>query len=336
MGWISVVFVHKAIDEARQCGAGPEQCRRLFQSVNVDPNAPVDPKRLIPDTVFFDLLERIAEQSPDGHLIALRIGAAMRCDDYGAFGLAFKSAPDLLRSYRRVERYGKIVTSIANFQVIEAGSTVLMEVIPSEPLRPGLAMTNELALAAALSLSREVSGGPFAATAVHLVRPASRKDSELEGFFGCPIMYGAGRDALEVQRDALEKPNRLGDPGLSVFFEDYLDRELGEIADPLGLVDLVQAEIRDALSEGMPSVAYIAGRLGLSQRTLQRRLAEAGWMFQDLAAEARRKLAEYLLRNSDYALAEVAFLTGFSDQSIFSRAFRRWNDETPANFRNKN
>lgn len=334
MGWISAVFVHKAIDAAAAAGAEEKHRLAWFKSADVSATLPIDPKHMIADTTFFALLERIADECPGSHLIPLRIGAAMRCDDYGAFGLAFKSAPDLFSSYRRVERFGKIVTSIANFRVVEREDAVLMQVIPGAGTRPGLAMTNELALAAATSLSREVSGGSFAATSVQVVRPASQGDPEFEAFFQCPVLYGSARDALTLKPADLYRPNKLGDAGLSAFFERHLDRELDEIGEPDRLVDDVLAQINDALSEGAPTVTYIAGRLGMSRRTLQRRLADAGWSFQDVVTQARQRLAQHLLRHTDYALAEVAFLTGFADQSTFSRAFRRWNGQSPASFRN--
>jgi AraC-like DNA-binding protein len=83
----------------------------------------------------------------------------------------------------------------------------------------------------------------------------------------------------------------------------------------------------------VPKAQAIARRLGMSERTLQRRLADEGLSFQKLVDEARRELAEGLLVRSDYSLAEVAFLTGFSEQSAFNRAFKRWLDQTPAAYR---
>ncbi len=231
-----------------------------------------------------------------------------------------------------MERYGKVVTSIANFRIVPRGGGALIEVIPGDRPRLGLTMTNELALAAAVSLSREVGGDAFAPASVHLTGPAV-PTAEHKAHFGCPIHPGSDRDALEVGLDVLKRPNRLGDAGIAAFFDDHLDHALGEIEDPGDLSRQVQDQISDALSEGVPTVTYVAGRLGMSGRTLQRRLAEAGLAYQNLAAGARQKLAEQLLRQTDYALAEVAFMTGFSDQSTFTRAFKRWSGQTPASYR---
>ena len=257
----------------------------------------------------------------------------MRCDDYGAFGLAFKSAVDLAGSYSRVERYGRVVTNIANFRVVPGESTSFMEVIPGHEDRLGLRLTAELALAAAMALSREVSSAEFNLEALHIAHDAPPDRSGFEDHFRCLVRFGAERDALEVSNERLLCPNRLGDAGISHFFDAHLDRALSELPEDGGLERRVRAEISRALSEGVPTLSQTAQRLAMSGRTLQRRLAEAGLAYQALVEEARRDLATRLLRSSDYTLAEIAFLTGFSEQSTFTRAFKRWHAQTPRAYR---
>ncbi len=81
-------------------------------------------------------------------------------------------------------------------------------------------------------------------------------------------------------------------------------------------------------------MAEIARDLGLSARSFHRRLSEHGLSFQTLTEETRRDLAEGLLRDGRHSLAEIAFLTGFAEQSSFTRAFKRWVGMTPASYRN--
>jgi AraC-like DNA-binding protein len=71
----------------------------------------------------------------------------------------------------------------------------------------------------------------------------------------------------------------------------------------------------------------------MSSRTLQRRLAEQGHSYRTLVDASRRQLAKHLLRKSDFSLIEVAFMTGFADQSAFTRAFKRWSGHTPRAYR---
>ena len=85
---------------------------------------------MIIDAVFFDLLERVAREDRGGRAAPVRVGASMCCDDHGAFGFASKSAVDLYGSFQRVQRHGKIVTTIANFTV-EAGRDAALMAVPS-------------------------------------------------------------------------------------------------------------------------------------------------------------------------------------------------------------
>jgi AraC-like DNA-binding protein len=75
--------------------------------------------------------------------------------------------------------------------------------------------------------------------------------------------------------------------------------------------------------------------MGMSNRTLARRLADNGVSFRDLIKKTQERIATNLLRNSSRSIAEIAFETGFSEQSAFNRAFKRWTDQTPVDFRNQ-
>ena len=330
MGWISVLFAHKVVRHAT-----PDEQRQgeLLASLGLTADGAETPDQMISDQAFFGLLESIAAGLPEGRAVGVRVGASMRCDEYGAFGLAFKSAVTLESSYLRTERYGRVVTSIANFRLVRGQRTSLMAVIEGRGQRLGLQMTSELALAAACALSREVSAGDFDPVAVHLMQPRPLESSALDEHFRCPIYFDAERDAFEVDNDRLGVRNRLGDLGLSRFFESHLESALADLPADGGLRRRVRSEVVQSLSEGVPTLSQVAQRLGMSGRTLQRRLAAEGLAYQALVDEARQSLATRLLRRSDYSLAEVAFLTGFSEQSTFGRAFKRWTGQTPRAFR---
>ena len=334
MGYISALFVQK-VAEIATAGAPRGHTRRhsLYRSVGIDPEAPLDPKHMIRDAEFFELLERVAHEDDDGRSVAIRVGASMRCDDYGAFGLAFKSAIDLRGSFHRVERYGRVVTSIANFTVVPKNGSAFMAVRPEEETRLGLKMTNELAVAAATALSREVCQHDFSPVAVFFSHEGPADLSAHQAHFKCPVHYGADRDGLEISDDLLNAGNRLGDASISEFFDTHLEKELAEFVDDSRLDQRVRIQIAQALSEGVPTISEVAGRLGMSSRTLQRRLADQGHVYQDLVDTARRDLAERLLGGTEFALAEIAFLTGYAEQSTFTRAFKRWHGQTPANYR---
>jgi AraC-like DNA-binding protein len=147
------------------------------------------------------------------------------------------------------------------------------------------------------------------------------------------VHFETERDALLVSTAMLEAPNTLGDATIAQFFDRHLDGELAALADDTGLEQRVRIAVAQELSEGVPGLSDIASSLGMSARTLQRRLSDKGCSFQSLVDLARQDLAQQLLKETDYSLAEIAFLTGFSEQSGFTRAFKRWAGQTPRSYR---
>ncbi len=327
MGQITSLFAWKFI---RQTRGGIDRAA-LLRSAGVDPDAPVDPKAMIPAEAYYGLLERLDQE--DGAVdLPLRTGGSMRCDDYGAFGLAFKSAVDLRGSYARAERYARVLTSVSTYEVVLEGDEALMR-HHREGTRRGLRMSNEATLASVLTISGEVSTQPVQPLRVTFRHPAPARTDLHEAFFGCPVAFEAPHDALVFRRGDLAVPNKLGDATIARFFDTHLEGELAALADDAGLEQRVRIQVSSALSEGVPKISATAKRLGMSGRTLQRRLADRGVTYQSLVDEARRQLAEKLLRDTGYSLAEIAYLTGFSEQSAFTRAFKRWAGQTPRSYR---
>lgn len=334
MGQISAVFVQKVVDVGSRSKADQARHRHhLLRSVGVDPDAAIDPKFMIADDAYYALCERVVREDPEGASVSIRVGSSMRCDDYGAFGLAWKSAIDLRGSYQRSERYGRVLTSVSTYELEEDEGRHFMVLHRTGDRRLGMRISNEQTIVAITQISREVSVQPFVPKAVHFKHAAPDDLSAHRAFFGCPLHFSSDRDALEISPEHLNAPNRLGDTSISAFFDAYLDQEVAVLPANEEIEQRVRPLILRALSQGVPSIADVASHLGLSARTLQRRLAAQGRAFQDLVDETRQELAVRLLLRTDYALAEVAFLTGFAEQSTFTRAFKRWRGETPASFR---
>ncbi|MBX2822264.1 MAG: AraC family transcriptional regulator [Rhodothermaceae bacterium] len=329
MGKITSLFVRKVLgavgDDVDKAG--------LMRSVGIDPDSPVDPKYMISDVEYYDFLERLAAQEKDPTTIPLRAGAAMRCDDYGAFGLAYKSAPTLRGSYDRAERYALVLTNVATY-TLELTREGGYEHLHREGERSlGMRLSNEATIASIASISREVSTKPFTPLGVYFKHAAPDSIVEHEAYFGCPVHFDSDRDALLVSNETLNTPNQLGDKSISMFFDSHLEAEVLKVKEEHTLEHQVRGQISRALSEGVPGISDVASSLGMSGRTLQRRLADHGYTFQVLVDESRRQLAERLLQQTDYSLAEVAFMTGYSEQSAFTRAFKRWAGQTPRSFR---
>ena len=329
MGSVTSLYVRKVV-----AAVGGTEGPAHLRSVGLDPDAPADVGAMVSDTAYYDLLERIARGLPDATDMPLRVGTTMRCDDYGAFGLAWKTAPTLRASFRRAARYWRVLTSVAEFEIRPLGEDVWFLLHRAGARRLGLRLSNEATLASALTIMREVAPGAVQPAEVHLRHPAPRGARGHAAWFGGPVTWGSDRDGLLLRAELIDRPNRLGDAGLSAYLDGQLDAALARVrAETDDLAEAVRRAVERSLSDGVPELARVAAAMGRSERGLQRALAAEGLSFRALVDDVRRDLAEGLLVNSDYALAEIAFLAGFSEQSALTRACRRWHGVPPAAFR---
>ncbi|MBI1339581.1 helix-turn-helix domain-containing protein [bacterium] len=329
MSAITSLYVYKVVDQA----SPGVQTRDLVEGLGLPPDGPIDPGRLVASADYYDFFAALADRDPNGLTLPLRIGASMRCDEYGAFGLAWKSAPNLRGSFVRSERYGHVLGSAETYSLEVADDGLFFNLEKAGDGRPGMLLSNEASMAAVDRISREVSTSGFSPRAVHFKHAPRGDPSVYEAHFGCPVHFESGRDALRVSAERIDAPNRLGDETIVRFFDQHLERELASLICDRGLEQQVRRAVASVLSEGVPTLSLIAGELGIGARTLQRRLSDNGHSFQGVVDLARRDLAQRLLRETDYSLAEVAFLTGFAEQSGFTRAFKRWAGQTPRSYR---
>lgn len=285
------------------------------------------------DTHYFDLLDWIRREHDDEVALLEAYSRLIRVDDIGALGLAIKTAPTLRASLERIERYWLVVTDTAVYRLDESGDLAFLSIETRTEHHAVLEFRNEGALAGLARNMRRFVEGELVFDHVSF-RHACRSDpARYAEQFGCPVRFGAERDAIALTPAMLELPNRLGDAAVSDFLTAHLETEIGSLRDDRSVRAALLRRLTPTLSNGVPQAADMARDLGMSERTLYRRLAEEGLTFRDVLTEAQSSLAQELLRDSASSIAEIAFLTGFSEQSTFSRAFKRWVGQAPARFR---
>lgn len=329
MSMITSLYVYKVLSHV----STDVQAKDLMETLGLDLEGPIDPKHMISSDQFYDFFATLAERDPDGMSLPLRIGASMRCDEYGAFGLAWKSAPNLRGSYVRSERYGHVLGSAETYSLEKSNDGYFFNLEKAGDGRLGMQLSNEASMSAVDVISKEVCTIKFMPQSVFFKHSARGDNTVYESHFDCPVYFEAGRDALLVSEESIDAPNKLGDETIAQFFDKHLEQELASLTNDDGLEQQVRRAISNVLSEGIPTLSFIASELGIGARTLQRRLSEHGHSFQSVVDMARKDLAQRLLRETEYSLAEIAFLTGFAEQSGFTRAFKRWAGQTPRSYR---
>lgn len=328
MSDVTAQIVIRFVSAAR----APETVAALLQRVGLTAELQTSEAlhRKVAIETYYDLLERAA--GADDHALPIRYGQSVRPEDFGAMGLALKTALDLREALERILRYVAVLTNSLGYALQAHDGDWVFALQDRPHHRRGAQLANEGALCAVLSLLRQIATAPVTPLSVSFRHPPPADCSEHRRFFGCPIAFAADLDRLCFDAGTLAIATRLGDPGLSAFLLAHLEGLRARAAEP-SLVESVRRAVADALCDGPPRQARIARRLGMSERTLHRRLADHGESFRSIAEGARRELCESLLADPSHSLAEVAFLTGFSEQSAFQRAFKRWSGQTPTAFR---
>ncbi|MEM1052999.1 MAG: AraC family transcriptional regulator ligand-binding domain-containing protein, partial [Pseudomonadota bacterium] len=330
MAQSSSIYSRKAIEHA------PEHLDRaeLFAICKLDISAPPDLSTMVAEEDYVRLLETIA-QAEDGLPKAhIRLGMSMRCEELGAVGLAWKSSPTLMDGWDRAQRYVRVVAGVRALEMAQGEETTEIRFLRLTDEAPvGAKLSNEATFASFTAICREASGRQFKPVEAFCGHEFIGDKEFLEDFLGCSLVDRAGGNAVVISNDELALPNAVGDDAISRFFDERVEEMLAETEAGIPVSLQVKSAIGKNLSSGIPKLSDVSSSLGMSARTLQRKLSDEGAVFQDLVDHARRELSERLLRTTQYPLVEIAFLTGFAEQSGFTRAFKRWSGETPRSYR---
>jgi AraC-like DNA-binding protein len=154
---------------------------------------------------------------------------------------------------------------------------------------------------------------------------------EYDKIFGAAKLYfGAPCYGFAFDREYLDAPLPASEPALHVVLCEYASRALAQLRDRASIVDRVRQIARRELSNGNATLATAAGTLGMSNRTLSRRLEVERTTFRALLDETRRELALTYLGDPRVSVLEASSRLGFSHVGAFYRAFKRWTGEAPA------
>lgn len=197
------------------------------------------------------------------------------------------------------------------------------------------AIATDVAFATFVELGRRGTGKHLVPLRVELTRGRPKSDA-YRTYFGCPIRYGAQRDALILKSTDLDRRFPGHNPELLDMLTPVLASALSELERSSSISDHVKVVLKRSLASGRPELSIVANELGMSERTLQRRITDEGKTFRELLVEARQELGRQLLSDATADIDEVACLLGYQDASSFYRAFRDWEGVTPSRWRELN
>ncbi len=271
--------------------------------------------------------------------LGLEFGRQVRPDTFDVLGYALMTCRNLGEAIGLVPIYRRVVfdSGYSETRISEHDGLVkLAWVVLPEATRAGLPYDELLAeslIASWVGLGRWITGAEMPLAEVRFRHAAPVDSLPFSGFFGCPVRFAAGENALLFAKELLTQPLLQADAELNLAMRDEARKAIER---PHGRGDIA-AQVRQLLAPRLPkceaSLKHVAAGLGVTPRTLQRRLASADFCFQQLLDETRRELAQVYLRDPALSALDVALLLGYAEQSSFTRAFRGWFGTTPTNWR---
>jgi AraC-like DNA-binding protein len=300
--------------------------------------AGIDPSRLdisgarYPWTAMQQLWIAAAEATGDPCL-GLTVGRNIRPTTFHALGFSWLASRTLLESLQRLVRYTKLLsTAPVELQLTKNDdSWILHDKVRGEGLPGADDIVVDAFFMSIIGLCRQASDTHFCAKSVHLKKS---DDGHLDTYvkaFEAPVFFNSETDWIEFDREQLEHP-LPGDNLELAIANDRISEEYISALDPSQVATEVRKLLIELLPSGDANQEVIAGQMNRSLSTLQRQLSAENTNYKEIRENTRRDLAEQYVREGHYSLSQIAYLLGFSDQSNFSRAFRRWTGQSPGSY----
>lgn len=265
--------------------------------------------------------------------VALQIAKVMSSDWFDPELFAALCSANMKAALGRIAKYGRLIAPMTTNISHESGlTTVTLEFLDQTKPPPSVFLAFKLMFF--VQLARLATR--------HEIRPISAswpsvptQQSELASYqvyFGVPVTPSQ-ITTLVFRTEDVERPFLTENHKMWSFFEPSLRQRLADLDHSTSMRERVKSALLEALPAGEVSMQAICHRLGVSTRTLQRRLQTEGTTFQQTLDGLRDSLAHHYLRNTAMTGSEISFLLGFEDSNSFSRAFQSWTGRTPQTVR---
>ena len=263
----------------------------------------------------------------------LKAGALVGPGSFNVVSYLLQSAPSLRAAIGVVQQYQRLISDGGRFQVIagaQAGWVVY------HPRQGALAFSPhqiEAVLAAVVAFSRWVTGQPVRPLQVQFSQPRVGPLAGYRETFGCPVAFEQAFSGVLLDNALLDAPLPQADAQLARLHHQYAAQRLAVLHEGGALAQELRAWIAAALPGRVPTRAEAAQALGLSERTLARRMQAQQLSFSALLDAVRREAALQAVAQPGRALADIGQALGFAEPAVFWRAFKRWTGCTPLQWR---
>jgi AraC-like DNA-binding protein len=288
-----------------------------------------DPESEVPLGAGLRLLGACVRASGLPHF-CLMAGARNSLATLGVFGLIAQTAPDIRTAIDDLIGFLSVHDRFAGVRLTTDGGTATLQYVVHYPAVPGVELASDITIAALIRMLRALCGDDWSPTRVSMPRARPAQIQPFEETLGTEIIFGAEVGAIAFPLHWLTRAPPGANPSLRSYFGGLVRMaQLSSGSD----VERVRRIARLQLVGGGPSADSAAAVLGIHRRTMARRLAAEGLTFKQLVGDLRFEMACDMLTSTSEPMARIAEMLGYSDQTVFSRAFSRRFGRPPSHLR---
>jgi AraC-like DNA-binding protein len=332
LGFASAPAVLQYLKAAADMGISPKQA---LQDCSID-SALLDNKiKRITGEAFQRLIRYLIDKTNDP-CFGLKTARYVQPGSYSVLGFMVMNCKSLRDAMLRTPTYEALVGDMGTTEIITEQGKIQMRwhCQYSDPLVCAHMVDNVLGswVNFARFLVDRPDGKP---RQVWFEHPAPNAEflPQYEMLFRCPIKFNAPMTCLWLDDTLLDLPMRQSDEQLLKTLESHADILMADISQRQPLPLQTKNVIKGLMLEGLPRKEMVAKRLGLTERTLQRRLQQFETSYQQILDELRQEQASALLSETELPIQEIATRLGFSEPRSFHRSFKSWTNMTPGEYR---
>jgi AraC-like DNA-binding protein len=302
-------------------------------SLGVDPASVKTPDTRMPLETYLLIQEGAAEFTHDPYF-GLHMGEFVEAGSWSILGYLMMNCKTLGEAFEKSGRYSRIIGNLIEASAHFRFNKVKI-VFSTPPHAPKMSRhCFEAVFSGSVRMMRNLSGVKLNPVEIRFIYPAPESTSEYERIFCCPVFFGQKENSFTIDASVGNIPILQANPVLLAQFENYAQEFMAEIDRKDQNTRKVTELILSHMDDEKLSINSIAKEMSLSVRTLQSRLEEEGRVFSVLLQEIREALAKKYLREN-YTVEEITYLLGFSEPSVFRKAFKKWSGLTPREYRER-
>lgn len=277
---------------------------------------------------YYRFMTAIGELSDDDAL-PIKLSCTNKIEAFSPPIFASYCAKNGAMCIERLARYKRLIGPM-QFIVTQNEDTLTVEIIgdSKELMQPTFLVSCEFAFL--INIIRRATKEEISTVKAEMIEPPN--NNAVADYLGCAISESK-RNAITFRQNDLQKPFISYDDGMWSYFEPELNKRLAELDVDESTSGRVRAALTELLPGGMSSIEDVAVKLGLSRRTLQRKLSEENTTFRKQLNSVRETLAIHYIKNTEMTSNDIAFLLGYQELNSFLRGFTIWTGKTITDYR---